>query len=110
MRNIAGLLMLWLAFTPALGQDIVVGQTVALTGGPSEHGKAVLQGAQAYLAQVNAAGGIGGRRIVLQTLDDGGDARRAAANTARAAGNDGGSSVEFHAGASLRAAQWSTSG
>jgi ABC-type branched-subunit amino acid transport system substrate-binding protein len=76
-------MLLWLAFTPAMGQDIVVGQTIALTGGPSEHGKAVLQGAQAYLARVNAAGGLGGRKIVLETLDDGGDSKRAAANTAR---------------------------
>ena len=82
MRKIIGLLLLGLALTPAWGQDILIGQTIALTGGPSEHGKAVLQGAQAYLARVNAAGGIGGRRIVLQTLDDGGNAKNAAAGTA----------------------------
>ena len=76
-------LPLLFVLAPAWAQDIVVGQTIALTGGPSEHGKAVLQGAAAYLARVNAAGGVGGRRIVLETLDDGGDSKRAAANTER---------------------------
>jgi ABC-type branched-subunit amino acid transport system substrate-binding protein len=76
-------LPLLVACAPAWGQDIVVGQTIALTGGPSEHGKAVLQGVSAHLAQVNAAGGVGGRRIVLETLDDGGDSKRAAGNTER---------------------------
>jgi ABC-type branched-subunit amino acid transport system substrate-binding protein len=61
---------------------ILVGQTIALTGGPSEHAKAVLQGAAVYLEKVNAAGGVAGRRIVLRTLDDGGDSKRAAENTA----------------------------
>jgi ABC-type branched-subunit amino acid transport system substrate-binding protein len=62
---------------------IVVGQTIALTGGPSEHGRAVLQGVQLYFDKVNQAGGIGGRRLVLRTLDDGGDSKRAAENTAK---------------------------
>ena len=83
--RIALALFLSMAVAPAWAQErsIVVGQTIALTGGPSEHGKAVLQGAAAHLAKVNAAGGVGGRRIVLETLDDGGDSKRAAANTAR---------------------------
>lgn len=69
---------------PALAQDaIVVGQTVALTGPIAEHGTAVVAGARAYVAQVNAAGGIGGRRIEIVTLDDGGDAAKAAENTRR---------------------------
>jgi len=72
---------------PALAQDrsIVIGQTIALSGGPSEHGKAVLAGASLYLDKLNASGGIAGRRIVLRTLDDGGDSKRAAENTARLA-------------------------
>ena len=62
---------------------IVVGQTVALTGSIAEHGQAVAAGARALIEGVNAAGGIGGRRISLVTLDDGGDASRAAENTRR---------------------------
>lgn len=62
---------------------ILIGQTAALTGGTSEHGRAVVAGARAFLDGVNAAGGIGGRRIELITMDDGGDAARAAENTRR---------------------------
>jgi ABC-type branched-subunit amino acid transport system substrate-binding protein len=60
---------------------ILVGQSVALTGGLAEHGRAVTAGAKLYLDAVNASGGIAGRRIALVTLDDGGDAKRAAENT-----------------------------
>ena len=77
---------------PALAADdnrIVVGQTVALTGSISEHGQAVAAGARAYIEGVNAAGGVGGRRIALVTLDDGGDATRAAENTRRLIERDG---------------------
>lgn len=62
--------------------DIVIGQTIALTGGQSEHGKAVQLGARAYIDRVNAAGGVHGRKIVLTTLDDAGNAAKAAENTA----------------------------
>jgi ABC-type branched-subunit amino acid transport system substrate-binding protein len=67
---------------------IVLGQTIALSGGPSEHGKAVLAGAQLYFDKVNRAGGVGGRKIVLRTLDDGGDSKRAAENTAKLIDDD----------------------
>ena len=46
-------------------------------------------GARAYIEGVNAAGGVGGRRIALVTLDDGGDATRAAENTRRLIERDG---------------------
>jgi ABC-type branched-subunit amino acid transport system substrate-binding protein len=58
-----------------------VGQTIALSGALAEHGSAVHQGAALYLAKVNAGGGVAGRQVVLRTLDDGGDAERAAHNT-----------------------------
>lgn len=77
---------------PALAADdnrIVVGQTAAVTGSISEHGQAVVTGARAYIESVNAAGGVGGKRIVLVTLDDGGDATRAAENTRRLIERDG---------------------
>jgi ABC-type branched-subunit amino acid transport system substrate-binding protein len=75
---------------PARAQErtLLVGQTIALTGGPAEHGKAVLAGASLYFEKVNASGGVAGRRIVLKTLDDGGDGGRAAENTARLAAED----------------------
>jgi ABC-type branched-subunit amino acid transport system substrate-binding protein len=68
---------------------IVVGQTVALTGSISEHGQAVATGARAYIDSVNAGGGVGGKRIALVTLDDGGEASRAAENTRRLIDRDG---------------------
>jgi ABC-type branched-subunit amino acid transport system substrate-binding protein len=69
-------------FTHNAGNEIVIGQTIALTGGQAEHGKAVQLGARLYIDKVNAAGGVHGRKIVLTTLDDAGNASKAAENTA----------------------------
>jgi ABC-type branched-subunit amino acid transport system substrate-binding protein len=69
-------------FAHAAGNDLVIGQTIALTGGQAEHGKAVQLGARVYFDKVNAAGGVHGRRLVLTTLDDAGNAAKAAENTA----------------------------
>lgn len=63
--------------------DIPIGQTIALSGGTAEHGRAVNTGARAYFEAINARGGIRGRRILLKFVDDGGTATRAAENTAR---------------------------
>jgi ABC-type branched-subunit amino acid transport system substrate-binding protein len=68
---------------PAPGGEIVIGQTIALSGSLAEHGQAVSLGARAYFDRVNARGGINGRRIVVKTLDDAGNAGRAAENPAR---------------------------
>jgi branched-chain amino acid transport system substrate-binding protein len=64
-----------------LAQDIVFGQSVALSGPASELGREMRLGAQAFFDVVNAAGGVNGRKIVLRTLDDGYEADRAVANT-----------------------------
>ncbi len=69
-------------FAHAAENDVVIGQTIALSGGLAEHGKAVQLGARAYFDKVNAAGGVHGRRLVLTTLDDAGNAAKAAENTA----------------------------
>jgi ABC-type branched-subunit amino acid transport system substrate-binding protein len=61
--------------------NIVIGQTIAMTGGTAEHGNAVVLGARAYIDRINAAGGVNGRRVVLRTLDDAGDSGKAAENT-----------------------------
>ena len=82
-RTLGGLALAFLAtFAQAAANDVVIGQTIALTGGQAEHGKAVQLGARAYFDKVNAAGGVNGRRIVLTTLDDAGNAAKAAENTA----------------------------
>lgn len=83
IRRTVGLVTALVVVTTAnaQGNDIAVGQTIALSGGIAEHGKAAALGARAYFDRVNAAGGIGGRRIVLKVMDDGGDSARAAENT-----------------------------
>jgi ABC-type branched-subunit amino acid transport system substrate-binding protein len=88
LAALAALLGLAPAGVPAQGAPIVLGQTIALTGGPSEHGKAVVAGAQLYFDKVNRDGGVGGRKIALRTLDDGGDSKRAAQNTAQLIDDD----------------------
>lgn len=69
-------------------ENLHIGQTVALSGALAEYGRSVTQGARVYFETVNSAGGINRRKIILQTLDDGGDASRATANTARLAGQE----------------------
>lgn len=65
----------------ASAQEIVLGQSVALTGPAQELGKEMQLGAKTYFDIVNAAGGVRGRKIVLRTLDDGYEPPRAEANT-----------------------------
>jgi branched-chain amino acid transport system substrate-binding protein len=59
---------------------VVIGQTITLQGGKNAYGVAVQQGAKLYIDQVNAAGGVHGRKLVLRTLDDDNQASTAAAN------------------------------
>ena len=51
--------------------QVVLGQSVALSGPAQELGKDMQFGASLYFNQVNSRGGIHGRKIVLKTLDDG---------------------------------------
>ncbi len=60
--------------------DIVIGQSAPLTGGNAELGNDIRNGALAYFAKVNAAGGINGSKIRLVTLDDKNDAKTAGEN------------------------------
>ena len=62
---------------------IVIGQSAATSGPASELGTEMRAGALAYFNQVNARGGVNGRRIELRTLDDGYEPDRALANTRR---------------------------
>ena len=58
----------------------MVGQTIALSGGLSELGLAVVRGAQLHFDQINAAGGIAGQAVQVKTMDDAGKADKAADN------------------------------
>jgi len=60
---------------------LVIGQSAPLTGANAELGNDIRNGALAYFAKVNAAGGVHGRKIELTTLDDGNQVPRAEANT-----------------------------
>jgi branched-chain amino acid transport system substrate-binding protein len=63
------------------GAPIVIGQSAPLTGPASQLGLQFRAGAQLYFDQFNAKGGVQNRQIKLQTLDDGYDPERTAANT-----------------------------
>ena len=60
--------------------EIVIGQSITLQGGKNDYGVAVTEGIKACLDQVNAAGGVHGRRIVLRTLDDQNNSTQAETN------------------------------
>jgi branched-chain amino acid transport system substrate-binding protein len=60
---------------------IVLGQSAPFTGPAAQLGLQFNLGAQLYLDQVNAAGGVNGRRIELRRLDDGYEPERCVANT-----------------------------
>lgn len=51
-------------------QEVVIGQSITLQAGKNSHGVATQQGAKLYFDEINATGGVLGRRIVLRTLDD----------------------------------------
>lgn len=53
--------------------DIVIGQSLTLSGEDVEIGRVIRSGAEAYVGHVNATGGIDGRRLRLVTLEDHGD-------------------------------------
>ena len=65
----------------AAAGKIAIGSTGPFTG--RRAGADVLRGEQAYFRFVNARGGVNGRQIEFELIDDGGDASRAAANARR---------------------------
>jgi branched-chain amino acid transport system substrate-binding protein len=64
--------------TAAATGDIPVGMYGALTGGEAAFGQATLEGVKLAVDEINAAGGIGGRKIRLVVEDDQGKAEEAA--------------------------------
>ena len=80
---LAGALSLpWLGLPMAHAQEgpLKLCQSTALTGPLGDLGSAMHQGAQAAFAVANARGGVNGRKIELQTLDDGYEIPRSLAN------------------------------
>ncbi|GIZ50807.1 ABC transporter substrate-binding protein [Noviherbaspirillum aridicola] len=58
------------AETGVSASTILIGQTVGLTGTVAAPVKEMNEGAQAYFDEINAQGGVHGRKIELKTLDD----------------------------------------
>ena len=65
----------------AQGVEVVFGQSAALTGPASELGTGMRLGLESAFAEVNATGGIDGRRLTLVSLDDMYEPEAAVANT-----------------------------
>jgi branched-chain amino acid transport system substrate-binding protein len=61
-------------------EKILVGQSAPLSGPAADIGRDIRDGALAYFAKVNQAGGVNGRKVEMITLDDVNDRKRAAAN------------------------------
>ncbi len=70
----------------ASGNRLVLGQSAAFSGPAAQLGIQMNLGARMYFDAVNAAGGIDGRTIELQTLDDGYEPDRCEANTRKLIG------------------------
>lgn len=68
--------------------QIVLGQSVPLTGPSQQLGIDMQLGASLYFNAVNARGGVNGRKVALKTLDDGYDPPRAAENTRKLINDD----------------------
>lgn len=80
--RLAGLLLAGLlSAPPALGADWVFGMSAAFSGPSAGLGIELYRGARAYLDQVEAAGGVHGRKLRVIARDDGYDPSRAIANT-----------------------------
>ncbi len=91
LRNLTALAALTLSAAPGLSHAadgvfsdrIVVGQSAALSGPAAQLGIQMNRGMKLYFDQVNAKGGINGRTIEINALDDGYEPNRTVANTKR---------------------------
>ena len=80
-RYLAGALVALLCGAAQAQNVILIGQSAPLTGANKDLGIDIRDGALAYFRKVNDAGGVNGRKIELQTLDDGNVVQRAGENT-----------------------------
>lgn len=69
-------------------REIVFGQVAALSGPASALGQGMRLGIEAAFAEINARGGIHGRRLLLVSRDDGYDPDRSLAETRRSLDED----------------------
>ncbi|MCU0898419.1 MAG: ABC transporter substrate-binding protein [Burkholderiales bacterium] len=71
----------WAQSPGVTATSVVVGQSAPLTGPAAALGTEMRLGAKLYFDQVNAQGGVNGRRIELVSLDDGYEPAKTDANT-----------------------------
>ena len=74
-------LLLCFCATAQAQNVILIGQSVPLSGANKDLGVDIRDGALAYFRKVNEAGGVNGRRIELESIDDGNVVKRAGENT-----------------------------
>ncbi len=77
----------WPVFAQTDG-PLLLGQSAPLTGPAAQLGIQFRDGANLYFNQVNAKGGVNGRKVELRTLDDGYEPEKTAANTKKFLADD----------------------
>jgi ABC-type branched-subunit amino acid transport system substrate-binding protein len=87
LRMLGSLVLLAPLGAPAFAEDgisrdtILIGRSAGMTGTIAARMKPATEAMTAYFDQVNAAGGVNGRKIKLINVDDGNDPKRAMENT-----------------------------
>ena len=71
---------------PAMADDIVVGAAGPMTGGQATFGRQMRDGAEQAVADINAAGGVLGRKLRLEIGDDACDPKQARSVAEKLAG------------------------
>ncbi|HEY7601840.1 MAG TPA: ABC transporter substrate-binding protein, partial [Methylomirabilota bacterium] len=74
--------------SPATAQDLVIGVAAPMTGNLAQVGKQFAEGAQLAADEVNAKGGIKGKKVVIRVEDDKGDPKEAATVAQKFASDD----------------------
>src|ERR1700759_1038637 len=72
--------------TAAFAQDVTVAVAGPMTGGESAFGRQMKNGAEQAVADLNAAGGVLGRKLVLNVEDDACDPKQARSIAEKIAG------------------------
>lgn len=81
--------------------EIVIGHYASMTGGQATFGQSTDNGIKLALEEINAAGGVNGKKIRLITYDDKGEAREAGAAVTRLVNRDGVTAVLGEVASSL---------
>jgi branched-chain amino acid transport system substrate-binding protein len=72
---------LLLCVVPASARELVIGQSLGLTGGGAQVAKQYVEGAKCHFDLVNAEGGVRGNRLKLVSIDDQGNREKTVENT-----------------------------